>query len=127
MPISAAEWEDRSVSPDAPASEPVPVEDRKETEATVRAFFEANAGMAFTRAEVVRGASCRATLPPARLGELLRSLPNQLADLRADFEAGNIPVDAYSDALDRLREEGAIVCARVDRGDGEPVVYYRFA
>ena len=127
MPVSAAEWEDRSVSPDATASDPVPVGDRRSPKATVRAFFEENPETAFTRAEAVRGASCRPTLPPARLGELLRSLPNQLADLRADFEAGDIAVDDYSDAVDRLREEGAVICARIDRGDGEPVVYYRLA
>ena len=127
MPVSAAEWEDRSVSPDAPDAEPVPVDDRDDAAATVRAFFEANPETAFTRAEVVRGASCRGSLPPARLGELLRSLPNQLADLRADFETGDIAVDAYSSAVDELREEGVISCARIDRGDGEPVVYYRLA
>jgi len=127
MPVSAAEWENRAVSPDSPDVEPVPVDDRGDPTATVRAFFEANPEIAFARAEVVRGASCRGTLPPARLGELLRSLPNQLADLRADFEAGDIAVDAYSSAVDGLRDEGIITCARLDRGDGEPVVYYRLA
>jgi hypothetical protein len=127
MPISDAEFEDRSVSPDGPAVEPVPVEEQGDPMATVRAFFEANAAVAFTRAEVVRGVSCRPSLPPGRLGEILTSLPNQLADLRADFLDGDIAVDDYSDAVDRLREEGEIVCARIDRGDGEPVVYYRLA
>lgn len=85
-----------------------------------------NDQIAFSRAEIVRGVQCRVS-KPAQLGEILAELPNQLAELAADFEAGGVEVAAYSEAVDRLRDAGEIQCSRIARSDGEPVIYYRIA
>lgn len=89
------------------------------------AFVRENSKLAFTRAELVRGVQCRPEQSSDGVGRLLASLPNQLADLRADFEAGGLDVEGYSQAVDRLLDRGVLTCAHIERGDGEPVVYYR--
>ena len=125
MPITDAEWTDGRIDPTAERPDPAPADGETPRE-RVEQFLRANDGLAFSRAEVVRGAAARSGVAPATLGQTLAALPNQLADLRADFEAGNIAVDVLSTSLDDLRDAGAVTCRRIDRSDGERAVYYRF-
>lgn len=127
MPITAEEWNNGSLSTEQPNPEPVPVASTEEVTDEVRSFLEANADTAFSRAEIVRGVNASTQLEPAQLGEVLAELPNQLADLSADFTAGGIDVDSYSAAVDQLREAGKIACGKIRRADGEPIIYYRYA
>ena len=127
MPITATEWEEGRLDPGEQKPEPTPVETHPDARETVEAFFRTNPDFAFTRAEVVRAAGSSRTLEPKQLGTLLARLPNQLADLATDFADGGLPVEAYSNAVDTLVASGRVQCARVERLDDEPVVYYRLA
>jgi len=82
---------------------------------------------AFTRAEIVRGVDFGEAAEPETVGETLTNLPNQLLDVVGDLVASGIVVDDVSDALDELVEEGTVERKQVERGDGEPEVYYRLA
>jgi hypothetical protein len=124
MPIAASEWAAGQIEPEAerPAPSPAGGTDSHER---VRSFLESNDRLAFSRAEVVRGAAAREDMSGEALAQTLGQLPNQLADLRADFEAGGIEVAALSAVVDDLRDEGVVTCRRIERGDGERAVYYR--
>jgi len=124
MPITDAEWTAGRIDPAAERPDPTPADGETPRERVER-FLRANDELAFTRAEVVRAGAARPGVAPATLGATLAALPNQLADLRADFEAGDIAADALSTSLDDLRDAGEVTCRRIDRSDGERAVYYR--
>ena len=124
MPIAAQEWEDGRLAPQTDRPHPSPASGDT-PRARVRSSLRANEDLAFSRAEVVRGAAARESVSPPALGRTLAAVPNQLADLRADFEDGGINVAALSGALADLRADGVVTCRRIGRGDGELAVYYR--
>jgi len=125
MPIAGAEWEQGRIDPESDRPTPSPAGGATPRE-RVRSFLRANEELAFSRAEVLRGAAAREGVSPPALARTLGQVPNQLADLRADFEDGGIDVEALSAALAELRDGGVVDCRRIERGDGELAVYYRF-
>lgn len=127
MPITESEWRDATVHAQEPDVEPTAVGASDSEKDLVLAFLSENHDAAFTRAEIVRGVDFGESAPPETIKETLLSLPNQLVDVAGDLTASGIVVDDISDALDALVADGVVEQRRVDRGDGEPVVYYRLA
>lgn len=127
MPITEAEWRDAAVHPEDPDVEPAAVGASETETDLVLAFLSENHDAAFTRAEIVRGVDFGESTPPETIKETLLSLPNQLVDVAGTLTASGIVVDDVSEALDELVAEGVVERRRIERGDGEPVVYYRLA
>jgi len=127
MPITETEWKSGRLEGKPVQPAPTPVADKNSHSETIEAFLRENRDLAFTRAEIVRGIQCSVKIDPERFGRLLTGLPNQLADIESDLAAGGMAVGEVSQAVDELVATGQVQCGRIERQDGEPVIYYRIA
>jgi hypothetical protein len=127
MPITESEWTRGEIDAGGGLTDANAVGEYDTEKDLVVSFLSENHERAFTRAEIVRGVDFGEAAEPETVGETLTNLPNQLLDVVGDLVASGIVVDDVSDALDELVEEGTVERKQVERGDGEPEVYYRLA
>lgn len=127
MPITESEWNTGRIDETEGYPDTTAVGEFDTEKDLIVAFLSENFEGAFTRAEIVRGVDFGDSTPPETIRETLTALPNQLLDIVGDLVASGIVVDDVSDALDELVADGIVERKKVQRGDDEPVVYYRLA